>query len=683
MDIKILHSWLSEYLQTNASPQEIGRCLALCGPSVEKVEKWGENDWLYSIEVTTNRVDMMSVFGIAREAAVILPQFGYQVKLKPFNITEQKFNGNSLALTIKTDPNLTNRVMAQVMQVEKIPQTPQWMKDRLEAANVRSLNLLVDITNYVMLEVGHPTHVFDYDRIFTDKSRLAPTMIFRPSKKGEKVTTLDEKTYTLEGGDSVIDDGAGTIIDLPGIMGTANSVVNDETKKIIFFIDNNNPKIMRQTSMQHGIRTNAVTLNEKQVSPELAEVAMKRGIQLYKELCNAKPAAKLIDIYDTKPKSKSITITLSFIEERLGVSLDPKFVTETLNELGFSSKLTKVTNLIPTTYNLQLTTPFWRANDINIPEDIVEEVARIYGYHNLPSILPTGELPKPNPLQEQFNWEEKLKYALKHWGFYESYSYSLVPKNYIETYGLQLKDHLKLKNPLTSDWEFMRTTLIPSILSIIELNQNKTDVLQLFELANVYIPKKDDLPNESLSLTLASIGSDFLRLKGVVEALCTELGIQADFEPVIKSHWLETDRTVSVIVKGKIIGTLGQLKSSHQHTAKINAEVILADLDVEKLIKYATKNKTYTPIPKYPPIVEQYTFINETKVPAAEILKTARSVDQLIYSVEIVDVFENKISLEVTYLNRNKNLSDEEVAKIRKELVREIEKLGMKLQGNI
>jgi len=673
MDIKILHSWLSEYLQTDAKPLEIGRCLALCGPSVEKVEKWGNSDWIYSIEVTTNRVDMMSVYGIAREAAVILPQFGHKAKLKTLPKFVVTRNTLSLPLQIKTDAHLTSRVMAQIMTVKTpISSTPQWMKERLEAADIRSLNLLVDITNYVMLEVGHPTHVFDYDRIKTHK------LIFRPSKKGEKITTLDDKTYTLQGGDSVIDDGTGTIIDLPGIMGTANSVVTNDTKTIIFFIDDNNAKLMRQTSMQHGIRTNAVTLNEKHVSPELATVAMQRGIQLYQELAGAKIVAKLIDIYDKKPKQKSITVSLQFVENRLGVKLDPKFVINTLQGLGFIT--TKVGN--KDLCSLQIKIPYWRIHDIAIPEDIVEEVARIYGYHNLPSILPTGELPKPNPLQEQFSWEQKIKSVLKHWGYWESYSYSLVSRNFINPYNLKIEDHLKLKNPLTTDWEYLRSSLITSILGILELNQSKKEMLNFFELANIYLPQKQKLPEQKLHLTLATT-EDFLNIKGILEALCEELGIVAHFEPLIKSHWFDDIKAASLIVNNETIGSIGQLKTKYQTVAKINKPISLADLDFGKLIARATKNKTYTPIPKYPPIVEQYTFINEDKVTAAKILDTANKVDKLINQITIIGTYENKISIEVTYLDKDKNLSDTEIAKIRKKLVDEIEKLGMKLEGEI
>lgn len=679
MDIKILHSWLLEYLETNAKPLEIGKCLALCGPSVEKVEKFNEHDWLYSIEVTTNRVDMMSVYGIAREASVILPQFGYEAKLKSLPKLIRKGSDLSLPLQIKTNPQLTSRVMAQIMQLKTpVPPTPQWLKERLEAADIRSLNLIVDITNYIMLEIGHPTHVFDYDRIKSHK------MIFRVSKKGEKVTTLDDKTYTLMGGNSVIDDGTGEIIDLPGIMGTANSVVTNNTKNIIFFIDDNNAKLMRQTSMQHGIRTNAVTLNEKHISPELADIAMQRGIQLYQLLCNAKPVAKLIDIYDHKPKPKSLSVSLQFIKDRLGVPIDPKFVTNTLNKLGFATKVNKQKEVKnhSSSFILHTSIPYWRSHDISIPEDIVEEVARIYGYHNLPSFLPSGNLPKTNPQQDQFDWEQKIKTALKYWGFWETYSYSLISLDLINTFGLNSQNHLKLKNPLTSDWEYLRTSLIPSMLHILNLNQSKKSELNFFELANVYLPKANQLPQQNLHLTLATnIG--FLELKGVLEAMYNELGMIVSFSTSSDSHWFDNTKSGLIKIKNEIISEFGQIKSQHQEAAKLNAPVFVADIDFAKLIVYANKNKKYIQIPKYPPIVEQYTFINQNQVLAEEILTTIRETDSMIKETIIIGTYANKISLQVTYLNPNQNLQDSAIAKLRKALVNNVEKLGMKLEGNL
>jgi phenylalanyl-tRNA synthetase beta chain len=332
LNIQILHSWLLEYLETDAPALAIGEKLALCGPSVEKVEKYGE-DWLYDIEVTTNRVDMMSVYGIAREAAAILPQFGFKASLKKISLNQQSLlkvdSSKTLPLTIKTEKELTNRVMAVVMDNVSVGESPEWIKTRLEASGIRSLNSIIDITNYVMTEIGHPTHVFDYDRI---ESHL---LEFRMSRKGERITTLDDKTYTLPGGDSVIDDSTGRIIDLPGIMGTKNSVVTSKTKRIIFFIDNNNPLLMRATSMKLGIRTVAVTLNEKQVDPELAETAMLRGIELYRKICKAEVASKLYDIYPKKPSIQLIKVSNKFISDRLGIEVGTKYIIDTLEKSWF------------------------------------------------------------------------------------------------------------------------------------------------------------------------------------------------------------------------------------------------------------------------------------------------------------------------------------------------------------
>ena len=418
MNIQILDSWLRTFLDTNAKPKEIRDSLALCGPSVEKVEKHGQDDWLYDIEITTNRVDMISVYGIAREAAVILPQFGFKAKLKNLDIKDKLTSPTkTLPLTIETQAGLTHRVMAMVMDNVQIGKSPDWVKVRLEAAGIRSLNNVIDVTNYVMTEIGHPCHVFDYDKI---KGHL---LRFRLSKKGEHMVTLDGKEHKLPGGDIVIEDTSGEIIDLPGIMGTKNSVVNSKTERIVLLIDNNNAQLMRQTSMTLGIRTVAVTLNEKRVDPELGKTAILRGIELYQQIAQAKIASKLHDVYTDKPKDQSITCSLQFIQDRIGVKLETDFVTKTLKGLGFKTTLKKGDDK---SQNLICTVPTWRTHDVTIPEDIVEEVARIYGYHNVPSRLVTGEFPQPNPQEQQFYWEDKIKQALKHWGFYENYTYSLV-----------------------------------------------------------------------------------------------------------------------------------------------------------------------------------------------------------------------------------------------------------------
>lgn len=699
MDIKILHSWLQEYLETNATPQKIGECLALCGPSCERVTKI-ENDWVYEIEVTTNRVDMMSIYGIAREAAAILPQFGIKTKLKPLLINKQDLQPSlvkQFPLTVKTQKNLTNRVLAQVMEVDKIPPTPDWIVKRLEASEIRSINLLVDITNYVMLEVGHPTHVFDYDRIKSHQ------MIFRESRKGEKVTTLDDKTYTLTGGDSVIDDGSGLIIDLPGIMGTANSVVTNQTKRIIFFIDNNNGKLMRQTSMQHGIRTNAVTINEKNVSPELSLIAMQRGTNLYQQLCNAKIAKNLIDKYDNKPKTKTLDITLAFIEDKMGVKLDSDKVIKSLEVLGFKVKTTK--------QKYSILVPYWRTQDIEIPEDIVEEVARLYGYHNLPSVIPTGDFPLPNPQENNFYWEKVAKTCLKNWGYTENYNYSLISENLIKKVNAKPETFLKLKNPLIEDWLYLRKSLSPSLLQTLANNQDRVgdsgastfnnigslpkqkiitnsqknlQGINFFEMANVYLPTKNNLPDEIMKLAIISnCENSYFKVKGILESLAQELGLIFEFKKSQKYKILDNNIQAQILLYDSEIGYIGNINIKIKENFSLKKNATVAQIDFKKIVKYATKNKIYTPIPKFPPIIEDLTFFNNENIESEKILTTAKKSDKLVFKVKIKDFYQNKITLEISYLDKTKNLEAKDIIPIRKTLVKDLENLSLQLQGQI
>ena len=232
MNIKITHSWLLDYLDTDATPVEIQKYLSLCGPSVERIEKVGD-ETVYDIEITSNRVDTACVIGIAEESHAILKRFGKKAELKEPHLAEIAPVVHPVPLDIHDPQNCTRRLLGLVMEIDGVKESPQFMQTRLNAIDIRSLNTIVDITNYVMTAIGHPCHVFDYDRISTHK------LIIRHAKKGEEIITLDEKKYHLDEQDIVIDDGTGKVIDLPGIMGTTNSVVTNDTKRILLFIESN------------------------------------------------------------------------------------------------------------------------------------------------------------------------------------------------------------------------------------------------------------------------------------------------------------------------------------------------------------------------------------------------------------------------------------------------------------
>src|ERR1035437_8584236 len=390
MNIKILDSWLKEYVNTKATPQKIGELLSLSSVSVERIEAYG-NDFTYDIEVTTNRPDLMSVVGLARETATVLNQNGIAAKLLEPKLNKPQDPKTNL-IEINSDPNLVNRLCAIIMDV-KIGKSPKEITDRLESSGTRSLNNLIDVTNYVMKTIGHPSHVFDFDRLNTK------TLTIREAKNGEAIKTLDDKDYYLNGGEIVAVNDKNEIVDLLGIMGLANSVVTEKTKRILFFINNNNPFKIRKASMALGIRTEAAVINEKNLDSELAYNALLYGIEIFKKIADGKIVSDIIDIYPNKIKEHSIEVTISKINQVIGVDIDPGKALEALSSLGFKAKILSG--------KIKLEVPSFRINDVEIEEDVIEEIARIFGYHNLPSILPPQTEVIAYRFDNQFYYEQR------------------------------------------------------------------------------------------------------------------------------------------------------------------------------------------------------------------------------------------------------------------------------------
>jgi len=655
MNIIIPHSWLREFLDTKASPQKIAECLSLCSCSVEKLEKIGI-DFLYHIEITTNRVDMMSVSGMAREAAAVLAQFGIKAKFKndPYD-KNQKFRpeaGQSWAgkIIIK-DPSLCPRFAAAILKNVTIKPSPKIVQERLEKTGIRPLNNIIDLSNWLMRAYGQPVHVFDYDKI------LGKTMILRESKKGEKITTLDEKTFTLPGNDIVIEDGQGRLIDLCGIMGGLNSAVGDKTKNILLFVQTYDPTHIRQTSMKLAQRTEAAQLFEKGIDPQLVMPTLLEGIKLAKNWAGAKQEYKIIDIYKNPYKPKTIRVSLDFINQRLGIELKTERITKILKNLGFNTKLdpdvTSGRNL-----KFKITVPSWRANDINIPEDIVEEVARVYGYHNLPSNLPCGQLPQSSPFAKTFYWEKKVKNLLAGFGLTEVYTYSMVSRG---------ENLLKIKNPLSSDWIYMRDSLLASHLAVIAKNKSLIQDIKIFEIANVYLPRKNNLPLEIPHLAITLVGKKFFQLKGIIETILAELSIEFSLKPSSGEESLE------IFSGSGFLGKFGQ----------VNREIYFADIDFDQLVKLASNIKIYRALAKYPPIIEDLTFVVPLRFFYSDITALVKKISKLIVKIDLVGRYEDKLTFRIHYQNPEKSLTDLEVGNIRKLIVQNLESKGLRLVGKI
>lgn len=648
MNIKITDSWLREYLKTNAKPKEIERYLSLCGPSVEKLEKIG-NDWVYDIEVTTNRVDMMSVYGIAREAYAILPQFGIKASLLPLNLKKVTAK-KDLGITIVNDPKLCKRILAIKLEGIKLGPSPQWLQDRLIKVGQRPLNNAIDITNYIMWELGHPIHAFDYDRITTGK------IIVREAIKGEKLLTLDNIEHTLKGGEVIFDNGKGEIIDLPGIMGTKNTVVSHNTNNVLLWIESVDPVKIRNASMGLGIRSQAAVLNEKNVDPELGLPTILKAVELYRKVTGAKAASKLFDLYETSYKTKSVKLKLSLIEEKLGVAVSKEKVEKILKSLDFktSFKADSLTCEIPS----------FRAHDVSIPEDIIEEVARIYGYQNLPSLLMEGKLPEPLR-NSPFEFEYTVKNILKNLNGSEIYSLSLVPKSWVS------KKALRLKNPLGKDSEYLRDSLMPSILKAASQNTLHQESFHLFEIANIYIPQKNKLPLEKMMLGGVFFNYNFRDAKGIIESFLDQLNINGKFITSDIKDFLPSCGTKIISSKNNL-GIFG----------KTEKDLIYYEFEIENLAKSYSQVKKFKQIPKYPPQIEDITFKFPERTKVGDAIKETLQVSRLVAKVELIDTYRDSYTFRIWYQDPKKTLSDKEVEKIRKMITSKISKIFNAIMKN-
>ncbi len=654
MNIQILDSWLKEYLKTDATPHEIAEKLSLTSISVEKIEKY-QQDYLYDIEITANRPDLMSVVGLAREAAAILQSFGTRAEFIPPYIKTPTSKHHEAKVTIHNDPKLVNRVMAVVMDV-KIKHSPEVIQKRLEATGIRSLNNLIDVTNYVMRTIGHPTHVFDYDRL------PSKTLTIRESKRGETITTLDGKTYTLPGRDIVADDHTSkskVIIDLLGVMGLENSAVRDDTKRILYFIDNNEPYHIRKTSMTLGIRTEAAQLNEKGVDPELVRDALFFGIQLFEEIADGKIVSEIYDIYPNKVTPHEITVPEEKINSLIGVAIPPEQSSKILQSLGFIVKQQKD--------SLQVTPRTFRAKDIMIPEDVIEEIARVYGYHNIPNRIPAFFPDEIINLEhDEFYWEQRVKDALKYWGFTEVYTYPMVSEAMYEG---PLNEAVTLQNPLADEFSFMRRTLIPSLLKVIRENK-EFDTIQIFEIANVYHHKSEnELPLQELRLAgvVKKPHISFFGVKGIIEQLTHDLGIKnLIFKPLEKGG-----EGTSVYLDKHYLGDIEILDEN----------IINFELDFEVLRKQATLKKVYSPLSKYPPVIEDLAIIAPTETTTGELIEAIKKQSYLIKNVTLLDKYEEMRTFHIMYQSNERNLTSEEVGQIREKILKKLkEKFGAKLK---
>jgi len=640
MNILIPHQWLLDHLETKADPKIIQEKVSLCGPSIERIYDI-QNDSVYDIEVTTNRVDSMSVRGFAREVAVILTQFGIKSQLKELNLLEPK-STNALALPkINNDPKLCKRVICVVLKDVNRNPTPEWMANRLNQVSLNVHDSVIDITNYITHDLGHPCHAFDYDKLM----QTGGVINIVQASKGEEFTTLDQETFTTVGGEVVFKNGKNEIIDLPSIKGTANTSIDTNTKNVLLLLESIKADKVRFASMTHAIRTTAAQLMEKEVDPNLAKEVLLKGIELYQNLCQAKVASEIYDDFPAKTQLPIINLELSTIDNYLGLKLNRQQIKHILTDLGCQVTINR--------NQLHVQPPSFRS-DLSIAADVVEEIARIYGYHNLPSQLMETAIPTTKQEGVNFPMENKIRNFLAAVGWQEVYTYSMVSKALALQSGHTLEDHLQIQNPLTEDKVYLRLALYPSLIDVIKQN-TMTQELSVFEIANIYLPQENDIPNHRLQLCLVS-SKDYRQIKGDLEAMLSKLYV---------SNWevkQENKTSASLIVTNLDQNIkLGQI-------SKPNSKITVIEIWMENLMLVSKNHPTYQSLPKTTSIIEDMTFTIPMNAQVGVIIQAIKELSTLVDQVKLIDIYHQNHSFQITYLDRNNNLSVDNIEPIRKNI---------------
>lgn len=623
MNILIPHSWLKDYIKTSASAEEIGRLLSLHAFSVEKIIDFDKGEKIFEIEITPNRGDALSVQGIARELKAILSlesvksEWSAKPQAQPI-VGEEKYK---LKVEIESK-SLVPRFSAIILDNIQIKDSPKDIKQRLEMVGTRALNNVIDITNYLMFDKGQPMHAFDYDKI------LGAKMVVRQSKKGEKLTTLDSVERELPEGVIVIEDGEGRLIDLCGIMGAKNSEVDENTKRVLLFVQVYDPVRIRKSSMALGHRTEAALRFEKGIDFAGVVPALWEAVAFLQKEAGASVASKLIDILNVDFQPKKVAVDYGKINQVAGREISQAEVNKILQDLGFVFE------------GASVIVPSWRQDDIAIAEDLAEEVIRLYGYDKLPNCLLTGEIPQ-RQTDSIFKLEDSARVYLKHQGFFECYTNSTTSPV------LAGEGAVKIANPLSEDFSCLKTSLLPQLVAILEKNQGFAEKIKVFELASVYLARKNDLPAQPIRLGLASRGVIYADFKGEVEGLLEELGLRGDF----------------------IIQELG-------------ANILVAELDFEELAKQASQNKTYTPLSQFNSIKEDLTLtVPEKELSYQEIAAVILGADQRVKKLELKGLFKNFLTLAIEYHDSAKQISSEQTQEIRGKIFKELEsRLSVKLK---
>lgn len=642
-------------------------------------EYLGLNKQVLDFEITSNRPDCLSVLGMARETAATTRKT-YRMPNTKFEVKCDKKINDEIKVTV--NDKLCNRYMARGVKNVKVAPSPIWMQERLLDAGVRPINNIVDITNFVMLELGQPMHAFDRREL------KSSNIVVERAKDGDKFVTLDEIERELNSDVLCIKDGE-EIVALAGIMGGLNSGVKDDTTEIVFESANFDGTNIRVNSKNLGLRTESSSRFEKDIDPNLAALALDRACALVEELGCGEIMEGTIDVYNNVKEEKTLEVSVSWINKFLGTSLEAEEMKRCLDSLDLKTTINGDT--------LEILVPTFRI-DVDIREDVAEEVARIYGYNNIPATLISTSTEKEAKDKKQL-LDEKVIDTMLASGLNQSISYSFVSPKVFDKICVpedsSLRNVVKIKNPLGEDYSVMRTSTLPSIMESLARNYSRSnEIVRLFEIGKTYIPNSDEneLPTERNILTIGIYGQcDYFDLKGIVENLLDSLGLKsASFKRMSENPSYHPGKTAELILGRTSLGVLGEIHPDVNENYGVDVPCYVAELDLDTMYNFSKTEKAYKPLPKYPAITRDIALLVDDAVLVQEIEDAIRKAGgQVVEKVELFDVYKGaqipegkkSIAYAIAYRDPSKTLKDKDINKVHDKILRALEyKLGAQLR---
>ena len=675
--MKIALSWLKEFVEVPVEPRQLKRDLTMLGLGVESFTPVND-DWVFEVEVTTNRPDCLSHYGVAREMATF-----YR---KPLKRLEVSLKESGAATTSKisieiADPDLCARYCGRVVQNVQVKPSPEWLQRRLETLGQRPINNVADVTNYVLMELGHPLHAFDLARVGRRK------IMARRARAGETLRTLDGTDRTLTAENLVIADGLRPVA-LAGVMGGEDSEISSATRAVLLESAWFEPMSIRRTAKAHGMHTEASHRFERGADIQMASLALDRAAALIAQLAGGEILRGMIDVFPGPPRREDLVLHRSEILRLLGAEVPWEDVERILRSLGFQTERRG-------TEGWRVTPPSFRL-DVTREVDLVEEVARHFGYDRLPARL----RPAPPRVERDISREKELALSAKLVGL--GYR-EIIPSSMIdpaENARFADRPPVILANPLSQEASALRSTTVPSMLRALRWNLDRgQDDLRFFEIGKTYTPRAPGLPEERWVLTLGLCGHrrpasiheseqplDFFDLKGDLETLLETFEVlELRFAPD-GSRYHDAGLSGRFVAGEQTLSVFGQLSRDIAREYKLRQPVWLAEVDIERLTGFPLKTRAFVPFSKFPVVERDFSLVVPEQVAYRQLEEVVRGLGlEAVQSLRPVDVFRGgsiasgrySLLLRITFQSLSRTLTSEEIAAASQRMLAGLAALGV------